>query len=99
MTTAIVLIKSQTDRVSELAQAIVDLEGVTEVYSVAGQYDLVAVVRVGDNEQLADVISDRIRKLKGIVDSTTLIAFRTYSQRMLDAGFALGLEGAKINPK
>jgi DNA-binding Lrp family transcriptional regulator len=92
MTTAIVLIKSQTDQVSELAQRIVELAGVTDVYSVAGQYDLVAVVQVRDNEELAAVISDRIRKLSGIVDSTTLIAFRTYSQRQLESGFSLGLD-------
>jgi DNA-binding Lrp family transcriptional regulator len=92
MTTAVVLIKSQTDQVSELAQRIVDLEGVSEVYSVAGQYDLVAIVSVRSNDELADIISDRIRKLPGIVDSITLIAFRAYSQRQLEAGFSLGLD-------
>ncbi len=92
MTTAIVLIKSQTDQVSALAQRIVEQPGVQDVYSVAGQYDLVAVVVAADNDSLADVISDKIRKLPGIVDSMTLIAFRTYSQRQIDAGFALGLD-------
>ncbi len=92
MTTAIVLIKSQTDQVSALAQRIVEQPGVQDVYSVAGQYDLVAVVVAADNDSLAEVISDKIRKLPGIVDSMTLIAFRTYSQRQLEAGFALGLD-------
>ena len=92
MTTAIVLIKSQTDQVSALAQRIVEQPGVQDVYSVAGQYDLVAVVVAADNDSLAEVISDKIRKLPGIVDSMTLIAFRTYSQRQIDAGFALGLD-------
>jgi DNA-binding Lrp family transcriptional regulator len=92
MTTAIVLIKSQTDQVSALAQRLVELTGVSEVYSVAGQYDLVAIVQARDNEELAAVISDRIRKLPGIVDSTTLIAFRAYSQRQLESGFSLGLD-------
>jgi DNA-binding Lrp family transcriptional regulator len=92
MTTAIVLIKSQTDQVSALAQGIVELDGVSAVYSVAGQYDLVAVVQVRDSEELAAVITDRIRKLSGIVDSTTLIAFRAYSQRQVESGFSLGLD-------
>lgn len=92
MTTAIVLIKSQTDQVSALAQRIVEQPGVQDVYSVAGQYDLVAVVVASDNDSLAEVISDKIRKLPGIVDSMTLIAFRTFSQRQIDAGFALGLD-------
>ena len=92
MTTAIVLIKSQTDQVSALAQRIVEQPGVQDVYSVAGQYDLVAVVVAADNDGLAELISDKIRKLPGIVDSMTLIAFRTYSQRQVDAGFSLGLD-------
>lgn len=92
MTTAIVLIKSRTDQVSELAERIANVDGVSEVFSVAGQYDLVAVVRVADNEALAAVVSDQIRKLAGIVDSQTLIAFRAYSRREVEAGFSLGTE-------
>nr|ART35550.1 A18 [uncultured bacterium] len=92
MTTAIVLIKSRTDQVSALAERIANVNGVSEVFSVAGQYDLVAVVRVADNEALAAVVSDQIRKLAGIVDSQTLIAFRAYSRREVEAGFSLGTE-------
>jgi DNA-binding Lrp family transcriptional regulator len=92
MTTAIVLINAETDKVTSLAQAITDVPGVSEVFSVAGQYDLVAIVRVKTNEDLAEVVSDRIRKLPGIRASQTLIAFRTYSRKELEAAFALGLE-------
>ncbi|MBK7251435.1 MAG: Lrp/AsnC ligand binding domain-containing protein [Gammaproteobacteria bacterium] len=92
MVTAIVLITAQADRVPELAKALVEVKGVSEVFSVAGRWDLVAIVRVGSNEDLATVVSDRIRKLPGIVASETLIAFRAYSQRELEAAFALGLE-------
>ena len=92
MVTAVVLIKAQTDKVSALAEQMADLEGVSEVFSVAGQYDLVALVRVRENEDLARVISDRVRKLPGIVSSETLIAFKVYSKHDLEAGFALGLD-------
>jgi DNA-binding Lrp family transcriptional regulator len=92
MVTAVVLIKAATDRVPELAQELVELEGVSEVFSVAGQYDLVALVRVKENEDLARVISGKMRKLRGITSSETLISFKVYSKQDLDAGFALGLD-------
>lgn len=93
MVTAIVLIKAQTAKVSELAQAMVEVKGVSEVFSVAGRWDLVALVRVGSHDDLATVVSDGIRKLDGVADSETLIAFRTYSQHELEAAFSLGIEG------
>lgn len=92
MVTAIVLITAQADRVPELAEALVEVAGVSEVFSVAGRWDLVAIVRVGSNDDLATVVSDRIRKLPGVVASETLIAFRAYSRRELEAAFSLGLE-------
>jgi DNA-binding Lrp family transcriptional regulator len=91
MVTAVVLIKAETDKVPELAQTMAELEGVSEVFSVAGQYDLVALVRVRENEDLARVISEKMRKLPGITGSETLIAFKVYSKQDLDAG-ALGLD-------
>ncbi len=90
--TAIVLIKAQTDKVTSLAEALVDVEGVVEVFSVAGRHDLIAIVRAPDNEQLASVVSDRIRKLDGIADSETLIAFRAYSGKELQAAYSMGLD-------
>lgn len=92
MVTAVVLIKAQTDKVTALAEQLADLEGVTEVFSVAGQYDLVALVRVRENEDLAKVISDRMRKLPGITSSETLIAFKVYSKKDIEAAFSLGLD-------
>ena len=92
MVTAVVLIKAQTDRVTALAEQMAELEGVSEVFSVAGQYDLVALVRVRENEDLARVISDRMRKLPGITSSETLIAFKVYSRKDLEAAFSLGLD-------
>lgn len=91
MVTAVVLIKAETDKVPELAQTMAELEGVSEVFSVAGQYDLVALVRVRENEDLARV-SEKMRKLPGITGSETLISFKVYSKQDLDAGFQLGLD-------
>jgi DNA-binding Lrp family transcriptional regulator len=92
MVTAIVLIKAETSRIPDLADKIADMAGVSEVFSVAGRYDLVAIVRVAKNEDLADVISDKMRLQKGIVETETMIAFRAYSRQELEAGFELGLD-------
>jgi DNA-binding Lrp family transcriptional regulator len=92
MATAIVLIKAETNRIPDLADRIADMAGVEEVFSVAGRYDLIAVVKVARNEDLADVISDQMRRLEGIVETETMIAFRAYSRKELEAGFELGLD-------
>ena len=92
MVTAVVLIKARTDRVTALAEQMAELEGVSEVFSVAGQYDLVALVRVRENEDLARVISDRMRRLPGIVSSETLIAFKVYSKKDIEAAYSIGLD-------
>jgi len=92
MVTAIVLIKAETDRIPDLANRIAETAGVSEVFSVAGRYDLVAIVRVSQNEDLADVITDKMRHLEGIVETETMIAFRAFSRQELEAGFELGLD-------
>jgi DNA-binding Lrp family transcriptional regulator len=84
---AVVLIKAETSLINELAQQLAELPGVAEVFSVAGQYDLVALVKVRENEDLADVISNRMRKLQGILGTETLIAFRVYTSAELASGF------------
>lgn len=90
MITAFVLLDVEVDRVPEVAETLSDLEGVTEVYSVTGRYDLIVKVKVAHNEDLADVVTGRIGKVEGIQGSETVIAFRSYSEQALDAGFALG---------
>ncbi len=94
MITAIVLVRAEVDRIPEVAEAIAELEGVSEVYSVTGGIDLVAMVRVREHEALADVIADRLNKVEGIRGTETHIAFRTYSQHDLEAAFSLGIEEA-----
>ena len=90
---AIVLINAEVDRIPEVAQAIAELEGVSEVYSVAGDADLIAMIRVKEHEQLNDVIADQLNKVQGVIGTNTHIAFRTYSTHDLEAAFSLGLDG------
>ena len=93
MITAIVLIKADVGRIPEVGEAIARLEGVSEVYSITGEYDLVAMVRVREHEQLADVIPGGLNRTPGILSTETHIAFRTYSRHDLEAAFSLGLDG------
>jgi DNA-binding Lrp family transcriptional regulator len=90
--TAIVLVAVEVDRIPEVAQAIADLPGVSEVYSVTGDTDLIAMVRVREHDELADVIAGSLNKVEGVLTTTTHIAFRAYSRHDLEAAFALGLE-------
>ena len=92
MITAIVMINAEVDRIPEVAQAIAELDGVSEVYSVTGGADLIAMVRVKGHEDLADVIADRISKVDGILGTATHIAFRAYSRHDLEAAFSLGID-------
>lgn len=92
MITAIVLVTAEVHRIPEVAQALADLEGVSECYSVAGDVDLVAIVRVHSHEEVADAIAGRINRTDGVLATTTMIAFRAYSKHDLDAAFSLGAE-------
>ena len=93
MITAIVMVTAATDAIPEVAEAIAALDGVSEVYSVAGNVDLVAVVRVREFDQVADVIAGRLDKVPGVLDTETHIAFRAYSRHDLEAAFAIGFNG------
>ena len=91
--TAIVMISCEVDRIPEVAEAIADIPAVSEVYSVTGDADLIAMVRVKAHEEFADVIADQLNKVQGIVGTSTHIAFRTYSSHDLEAAFSLGPRG------
>jgi DNA-binding Lrp family transcriptional regulator len=92
MVSAVVLLSVDHDQIGEVAEAVTEMDGVSAVYSVAGRYDLVAVVRVKTNEDLADLIPGRILKNPRIKSAETLIAFRVYSRKDVDAAFSLGGE-------
>ena len=93
MITAIVHIDTDPSRIPEIASQIAEIGAVSEVYSVTGDADLIAMVRVHEHEQLADVIADRISKVDGVLRTRTYLAFRAYASEDLDAAFAIGLEG------
>jgi DNA-binding Lrp family transcriptional regulator len=90
--TAIVFIQADVARIPEVATEIAALDGVSEVYSVTGEIDLVALVRVRTHDAIADVVADRLNKVDGVLNTETHIAFRAYSKHDLEAAFALGAE-------
>jgi DNA-binding Lrp family transcriptional regulator len=94
--TAIVLIKCDVARIPETAQTIAQMPAVSEVYSVTGEFDLVALVRVRAHEELGDVIPGSLNKVAGVTHTETHIAFRTYSRHDLEAAFALRLPRAGL---
>jgi len=88
--TAIVLVRTDVARIPETAEKIADIPQVTEVYSVTGEFDLVAMVRVRTHEELDEVIPGNVNRISGVLHTETHIAFRTYSRHDLEAAFALG---------
>ena len=94
MITAIVLIDCATDAIPEVAERLADLPGVSEVYSVAGHVDLIAIVRVPEFDQVAEVIAGRISKTPGVLNTETHLAFRAYSRHDLEEVFAIGFAEA-----
>ena len=92
MVNAVVLIQCEIDLVAEAAEAIAGIDGVSEVYSVAGEWDLVAIIRVSEHEELARVIPGGVGKIEGVERTETLIAFQVYSKHGLEAMFSVGFD-------
>jgi DNA-binding Lrp family transcriptional regulator len=92
MINAVVLMKIRNDRINDVAQELLELKGVSEVYSVAGQYDLVAILRAPDDEGIANLVTDNMLKIEGMISSETLIAFRAYSKHDLERMFSIGMD-------
>ena len=89
---AVVLIKAKADRIPETAQAIADIEGISEVYSVTGNVDLVAIVRLMKEQDLPRVVPEGIAKVPGVEHTETLLAFEVYSKHDLERMFSIGFE-------
>jgi DNA-binding Lrp family transcriptional regulator len=87
---AIVLLKVRRNQIVDVAEALREIVGVTEVYTVAGQYDLVALIRARDDEAFAAIVTEGMLRVEGIVASETLISFKVYSEYDLDEIFAPG---------
>ena len=92
MVTAIVFVRTGIERVNDVAEAIAGIDGVSEVYSVTGDLDLVALVRVRSLDEVSTVVTDGIAQVPGITGTETHIAFRTYSRHDLESAFSLGLD-------
>lgn len=92
MVTALVMLNVSRDKINSVASQLAGMDGITEVYSVAGEFDLVAIIRVKENEQLAEMVTNHLLKVDGITRSQTLIAFRVHSRHDLETMFSLGLE-------
>ncbi len=92
MVSAIVLIECEKSSIVKVAELLADLRGITEVYSVAGRVDLVAVIRVANNEQLAEIVTSQMLRIPGITRTETLIAFRVFSRHDLEQMFSIGEE-------
>jgi DNA-binding Lrp family transcriptional regulator len=90
MTTAVVLIEAERDAMSTLGGALADLDGVAEAYSVTGEWDFVAIVRVPHHDQLADVVTGGLLKLPGLARTQTMVAFEVFSQHDLESMFSIG---------
>lgn len=92
MVTAIVLLNVERTKVNDVADTLAEMKGISEVYSVAGRYDLAAIVRVHDNEALAEIVTRHMLTIAGITHSETLIAFRAFSRHDLERMFSIGME-------
>ena len=91
MVSAVVLLTVERARINDVAETLAGMKGVSEVYSVGGRYDLVAIIRVNDNDSLAELITNQMLLVDGIADSETLIAFRVFSRHDLEKMFSIGM--------
>lgn len=91
MVTALVLLTVSREKVNAVAETLAGMDGITEVYSVAGRFDLAVVIRARDNEQLAEIVTNHMLKVEGILTSETLVAFRVHSRHDLESMFSIGL--------
>ena len=91
MVTALVLLTVERNKVNQVATPLPSQEGITEVYSVAGRFDLAVIIRVKDNEQMAELVTNHMLKVDGIKSSETLMAFRVHSRHDLESMFSIGL--------
>ncbi len=92
MITAIVFVQAEVSSIPETGAAIADIPGVSEVYSVTGDHDLIAMVRVRNHDEIATVVADRVNKVPGVLSTQTQIAFRAFSRHDLEDAFSIGLD-------
>ena len=91
MVTSIILINTERSKINEVAEQLAAIDGISEVYSVSGNYDLVAIVRVPSNDDLANLVTKKMVGIGPILKSETMLAFKAFSRHDLDAMFAIGM--------
>jgi DNA-binding Lrp family transcriptional regulator len=91
MVNAVVLLKTEREKINDVAQQLAAMSGISEVFSVGGRYDLVAIIRVSTNDEMAELVTNEMLLVNGIIDSETLIAFRDHSRHDLERMFSIGL--------
>jgi DNA-binding Lrp family transcriptional regulator len=87
MVAAVVLIRAERDHIPQAARDVADIDGVAEVYSVSGDWDLVAIIRVPEWEQIATVVTEKLAKVGGLSRTSTLVAFRVFSHSDIESAF------------
>ena len=92
MVTAIILLNVARERVNEIAEKLADMPGMSEIFSVSGRFDLIAIARVGSTDDLADLVTNKMLKVPGITGSETMLAFRAYSRHDLEGMYSVGFE-------
>ena len=91
MVTAIILLKVARQSINDVAGRMADLEGISEVYSVGGRYDLIAIARLPNNDALAKLVTEGMRELDGVLDTETMLAFKAHSRHDLETMFSVGM--------
>ena len=91
MVTAIILIKAERRKINEVAEMLASMPGISESYSVSGQYDIVAIARVAGNDELAELVTRRLLTIDAIVKTETMLAYKAYSRHDLEAMFNIGM--------
>ena len=92
MVSTVVLLNVQPGKINEVGNQLAAMKGISEVFSVGGRFDLVAIIRVPDNDTMAELVTEKMLTVPGITNSETLIAFRVFSQHDLESMFSIGIE-------
>ncbi len=92
MVSTVVLLNVEPGKINEVGNRLAELKGISEVFSVGGRFDLVAIIRVPDNDTMAELVTEKMLTVPGITNSETLIAFRVFSQHDLESMFSIGIE-------
>lgn len=92
MVTSIILINTERTKINEVAEKLAELDGISEVYSVSGSYDLVAIARVPSNDDLANLVTNKLLNIDYITKSETMLAFKAFSRHDLEAMFEIGMQ-------